>query len=270
MCSTVVGSVLFFLAIFASMSAGSALLIVKFVPHSSRVASRMLTQPTLTVAGMMFAILLGFFTAQAMRDFATSSNNVIAEASALGDVFRNARGLSEVDRNRIRKLCRKYADLVIGEEWPLMAKGQYSDKAQSAMNELWEAALSITPSNQREQVIDSTLMRAMNEFGAYRRLRIATNVATLEPHMWAIIAFGAASLVSLTFLFGPDSKRFHVGILCCLVIPLTLNMLLLAEYSHPFTGLIILRPAPFENLRDSILIQDDEAPRFLTEQKTSP
>jgi len=263
MINPVIDSVIWFWIVLLLATAVWVALIAKFVPAEKRIHHRMLMQPALTVAGMMFSVLLGFFIAQHMRDYGAAQTNLTNEANTLGEVFRDARGLPEVDRLRIRKLCRQYADAVIQDEWPRISMGQASRKAQEIMNELWHASLSVQPKDAREQVVYQSYFNAMNEFGAYRRVRVATIPTGLATHLWVIIAIGGSSIITLTFLFGPDSKAFHIALLSCLLVPMTLNILLLAEYSLPFSGLIQVRPVMFEELKAKIFTSDDGPPKYL-------
>ena len=265
--SPVINSVLLFWAVLFVASTLAAVLIIEFIPKDAKVSLRPITQQSLAVAGMMFAILLGFFIAQSLRDYTNAANCIVNEANSLGEVFRDARGLPEVDRLRIRGLCRQYCDSVIKDEWPLLAKTMESDKTQAIMNDLWNAALSVKPTNMREHVVYQCFFKAMNDFGGYRRVRTATNTAGLSITLWIIIGIGAASIVALTFLFAPDNKKFHTAILCCLLIPLTLDIFLLADYSYPFSGLIHIKPAMYESLKRKILSQDDLAPHYLTDDQ---
>jgi hypothetical protein len=118
----------------------------------------------------------------------------------------------------------------------------------------------------REHVVYQSFFDAFNQFGTARRIRTATLPIGLPPHLWAIIAIGGSAIVTLTFLFAPDSKAFHVAILACLLVPMTLNILLLAEYSVPFVGTVTVRPVVFEQLRDKVLIVDDKPPKYLREK----
>jgi len=261
----VLESVGFFWLVLLVASTIGTFIVTKLIGREDRVKLRMVTQPVVTVVGMMFVIMLGFFVAQALKDYGAANAGIINEANSLGNVFRDARGFSEVDRVRIRGLCRNYVEAVINDEWQLLAQCKESDTAEQAMNELFQAGLSVKPTSLREQVIYESFFKALNELAGYRRMRIATNTAGLAPHMWAIIAIGAAALVSLTFLFAPESKRFHAGLLMCLLTPLTLNVYLLADFTHPFSGLISVKPDMFELLKRKILTQEDSALPYLDE-----
>lgn len=271
MISPMLSSTLLFLALLATLSVIGALLVHKFVPRHARHTHRMLMQPALTVAGMMFSILLGFFIANALKDYTSANANLNDEANAIGEVFRDAAGLPDVDRRRIRRLCREYMDSVLYDEWPLISDGKTSDKAQAAMNELFSAALSVTPTNSREELIYHNFFRSMNDLAGLRRVRVATITnAGIPLYFWVIIAAGGAAIITLTFLFGPESKRFHAALIGCLIVPMALNIYLLAEYSHPLSpGMVVVKPVMFETVKVRILSQPDEPPHFLTDPQES-
>lgn len=263
--SPVFDSVCLFLVILGVVATWSSYLVVTYIPREARVAHRMLMQPSFTITGMMFSVLLGFFIAQAMRDFASAQAHIVDEANAVGEVFRDSKGLKEVARVRIRGLCRQYVASVIDDEWPLLPEGKASPKSQAIMNDLWDAALSVQITGDREAVIYDSFFDAMNVLGGLRRVRTATLHVGLPAHLWAIIAIGAAALITMTFVFAPDSKKFHFGLLCCLIIPLTLNIFLLAEYTHPFSGVVAVKPTVFLQLQQKIMSLTDDAPKYLKE-----
>ena len=263
--SPVLESVFLFLVMLGVVSTWSCYLVENYIPREARVSHRMLMQPTFTMTGMMFSVLLGFFIAQGMRDFAGAQANIVDEANAVGEVFRDVKGMQEADRVRIRGLCRQYVASVIEDEWPLLPEGKASPKSQAIMNDLWDASLSVQVKGDREAVIYDSFFDAMNVLGGLRRIRTATLHVGLAPHLWAIIAIGAAALVTMTFVFAPDSKKFHFGLLCCLLIPLTLNIFLLAEYTHPFSGIVAVKPTVFLELQRKIMSLSDDAPKYLKE-----
>jgi hypothetical protein len=171
--------------------------------------------------------------------------------------------LSDVDRKRIRMLCRRYVDSVIADEWPIIAEGEESDKTIRVYQTLWDATLSANPASQREIVVLQELSEAMDHFEECRKLRLESATSGVDLQLWAIIAVGASSIVTLTFLFAPDSRSFHMALLSCLLVPMALNVYLLADYSYPFSGLIQIKPLMFEALQHQLFAENDDAPEFL-------
>ncbi len=74
MLTPILTSVLIFIVGLVVICTIGAILITHIIPKEDRIALRIITQPTLTVTGMMFSVLLGFFIAQSLRDTAQSIN----------------------------------------------------------------------------------------------------------------------------------------------------------------------------------------------------
>lgn len=257
MVSPILSALLLFLSILLLVCLIGAVAISKLIPREARVSLRPVTQPALTVVGMMFSILVGFFIAQSMKDYSTAGQNEVQEANAVASIFRLARALPEEHCKRIRGLCRTYVDAVLDEEWKVLAFGGESEKAWEANQLLWEAVLAVQPENDHERIVCEGLLRSMDEFGQRRRARIGTNSSGLSLHLWALIAIGAGSIICITYMFAPENKRFHVGIISCIGAPLLVNVYLLSESSYPFDGFVALKPGMFMLLRQRIFSQPD-------------
>lgn len=257
-------SFLLFLAIFLAAVATSALIITKGIDSDTRVKLRPITQPSLTVVGMMFSILLGFFIANALRDYSGAIQNAHREANALGNIFRLSNCVDSEDRNRLHSLARQYADVVINEEWPAMNEGKSSNRGNEVNQKLWEAVLSIMPADERQSIACNNIVRTMEDLGEFRRARHASACRAGMPlHLWCYVSIGAAAIVAMTFMFAPENKAFHAGIICCMMSPLMVNVYLLLETSHPFSGAISVHPDMLELIQSRLLDQPDVAPSSL-------
>ncbi|MBX9671380.1 MAG: hypothetical protein K2X93_27575 [Candidatus Obscuribacterales bacterium] len=84
-------SVIIFLLVLTIISTVGAVLIAKLIPRQDRLSLRVVTQPTLTVTGMMFSVLLGFFIAESLKSYTSINLSLVNEANAVGEVFRDAR-----------------------------------------------------------------------------------------------------------------------------------------------------------------------------------
>lgn len=262
-------SMLFFWSVLFVTCLMSSCLIGKFIPAQERITLRPVTQPSLTVVGMMFSILVGFFIADAMRGYSTANQNAVLEANNVGSVFRLARGLDEVDRKRLRGLCREYVHEVITNEWIMMAEGKDSEKAWEIFQRLWEANLSVNPQDERESLVCQSTIAAMESLGEHRRARVGTNTHGLSLHLWVFIAIGAGAIVSIIFMFAPESKAFRNGILTCILVPLSVNAYILAECSFPFSGVLAIKPKMFELMEQRLFVQPDTPPRYLRVRQPS-
>lgn len=83
----------------------------------------------LTALGTTYAVILGFMLYAVWTTFGAADLNADLEADSLVNVYRAADGLPEPQRTQVRDLARTYADVVINQEWPQMARERYPTKA---------------------------------------------------------------------------------------------------------------------------------------------
>lgn len=222
------------------------------------------------VVGTLFSVLLGFMVASAMGRYQDAQMYAQVEASNVASVFRIARGLSDVDRPRIRQLCREYVKDVVDSEWPKMAQGVKINHGWETYQKLWESVVSVVPENDRQSNLQQGLVSSMTALGEQRRARILLSETQTPTALWLIIASGAFITVAFTYVFASQFPKVQ-GVMTTLVAAaLALNIWLLSAYSYPFTGELAIKPSMFHLLQESILPVPDTPARYLHDEKPSP
>lgn len=217
----------------------------------------------LGVIGTLFSVLLGLLVAGAIDRYHDVSQSVESESNGIGNIYRLAKGLEEVDRKRIRSLCREYAEYVRDEEWPLMAKQQMGRNTQDRYVHLWDACVSVSPRNERENNIHAAILESIDQVGDDRRARAVISLTPLHFTLWAVIICGSLITIAFTHLFTQNMGRFHWMMTALVALSLGLNIWLLAAYSTPFAGDLALEPQGFDLLLKSTMIDDDSAAHYL-------
>ncbi|MBX9568860.1 MAG: DUF4239 domain-containing protein [Candidatus Obscuribacterales bacterium] len=241
-------------------------LVRKTFKHEDLLEHSPILEPLLGVVGTLFSVLLGFLVAGAMERYHDARVNVDLEANSVGDVFRLAKGLEDADRKLIRNCCREYVDDVLDDEWKLMETHKSSDKAQEKYQELWDAALSIQPHDDRITNIHQTILTSMQSVGQNRRMRIVASQHGLGEMQWLVVMLGSAITVVFTLLFPMRKASFHLILTLLVTLSLGLNIWLLSAYSTPFAGELRIVPYMFQMLRETTFKGDDQAPRYLPAQ----
>lgn len=219
------------------------------------------------VVGTLFSVLLGFMVASAMGKYQDAQMYAQVEASNVASVFRIARGLSDEDRPRIRKLCREYVDDVIDKEWPKMAKGEKINHGWVTYQELWESVISVVPENDRQSNLQQGLVASMTALGEQRRARILLSGIQTPIALWLIIASGAIITVAFTYVFASQFPKVQGSMTTLVASAMALNIWLLSAYNYPFTGELAIKPIMFELVKDSILVVPDTPARYLHDPK---
>lgn len=153
-------------------SVGALLIIRQRWPWAMRPEHCDLAQVVSSIAGVMYALILGFVAVAVWQGFDKAQNVVELEASALSDLFSTADGYpDEAFRRRAQDSILAYVRLVINEEWPLQQRGQLSERAWQALETVHRQLLAFDPKNFREHVIQTETLGMMRTAMGQRRAR---------------------------------------------------------------------------------------------------
>lgn len=219
------------------------------------------------VVGTLFSVLLGFMVAGAMAKYQDAQMYGQLEASNVASVFRVARGLSDIDRPRIRQFCRVYVDDVINNEWPMMEKKQKVDHGWESYQDLWEAVVAAVPENDRQSNLQQGLITSMQSLGEQRRARIMLSETNTPIALWVIVGIGALITVAFTYVFASQFPKVQSMMTTLVAVAMALNIWLLSAYSSPYSGELKIKPTMFLLLKESVLKAPDTKARFLHDPK---
>jgi hypothetical protein len=215
------------------------------------------------VVGTLFSVLLGFMVASAMDRYNDARMQGEHEASNIASVFRIARGLSDVDRPRIRQLCRDYVEEVISSEWPKMEEGVKINHGWEEYQKLWESVVAVVPENDRQSNLQEGLVASMTSLGESRRERILLAQNHTPIALWCVVCAGAMVTIALSYIFASRFPHVQAFMTMLVATALALNIWLLAVYTHPYSGELRIKPVMFQLLKESILVVPDTPSRYL-------
>lgn len=222
------------------------------------------------VVGTLFSVLLGFMVASAVEQYNDARMYGTNEASNIASIFRIARGLSDIDRPRIRQFCRDYTDDVINNEWPKMEQRVKVNHGWETYQKLWEATVAMVPENDRQAALEQELVASMKELGENRRARILLAQKEMPVALWGVIGAGALTTLALSFFFASKFPKVQAFMTTLVATAIALNIWLLTAYSHPYSGELKLQPSMFVLLKESILVVPDTPSHYLHDGPVAP
>jgi hypothetical protein len=205
-----------------------------------------MADPMLNVVATLFSILLGFLVAGAMDKYNSTQEQCETEALKLADVYSLARGIDDKNKKILQDSCREYCQIMINEEWPKMAEQKTSPHIWPVSLKIWDVALAYQPSSNREVDIHESLLEAVRELGEARRSRIVAMRERLSPALWIVVIGGSIILMACTYMFFVENPKLQGLMIALVALSLSLNVLLLAIYSNPFSGDLKIQPEAFE------------------------
>jgi uncharacterized protein DUF4239 len=245
-----------FVAVLGSAAAAVlGLVIVRWVaPLEELEANHVVGGIVFGLIGTSYAVLLSFVIVISWSELSSAQSAAAREASDLGSVYWLVHGFPSGQADAFRGVIGQYARSVVNEEWPLMANGEASDHAWALHDELWRAAIALTPATaddqQRFGTQYSQLLTQMTQFDEDRRLRLVTARSAIPRALWVVLIAGVVSLVPFTYMFGTKrilTQAIMTGMLAGM---LTLSLVLVAVLEHPYAGLVRVAPTDFQSIVD--------------------
>lgn len=251
---------------FTFIALGGQLLVNRFVKREILELHHSAGEAMMGVVGTLFSVLLGFMVASAMNQYSDSQMHCEQEASDIASIFWVSRGFSEIDRSRLRDLCRVYVADVVENEWAKMENGEKINHGSESYQKLWEATVAVVPENGRQGNLQAGLITSMQSLGEHRRARILLAQKGMPGVLWGVVIFGALITLALSYIFASQFPKVQGFMITLVATALALNIWLLAVYSSPFSGELKLEPTMFQLLKESVLIVPDSPTRFLHDQ----
>lgn len=210
------------------------------------------TAAAMGIVGVAYAVLIAFIAVAAWESFTDADKIVDAEASFVGNLYRDTIGLSEAKAAPMRADIKTYLDEVIHTEFPAQRSGQISTAGRETLVHLHGLIATIDPTTPGETVIASELMHTINDLYTARRTRLLAAAGAVPEIVWWIIAFGTTLTIGFTYMFGAHDFRMHMATTAMVAASMSLVIVLIISLDRPFRGDLSVSLDAYENIVNSI------------------
>jgi len=200
------------------------------------------------VLGVSYAVLLGLMLIAVWEQWNAAQDVASDEANELAGIFWFAHALPQPQGRHIQELARSYAQVVVEDEWPLMAQGKTSPKAWATLDELRGAILGLDPPTSAQQVRYNQVLEQLHGLGDARRERLLAANEGLATILWVVLIGGALITIAFTYLFGLENTLVHTLMVAALAMILSLSLFTVAALDYPFKGDVRIHPDAFEQV----------------------
>ena len=199
----------------------------------------------LAIVGTLYAVLLGLIVVDAMSRFERAMDNVQEESNCLADIYMLADRLPEPQRGRIHDTCRRYARVVVEQEWDLMALAKPSPDARRVAYTLTRSLDDFEPVSESHKSVYPMILEQVRELWDARRERINTAEYGIPVVEWVSLLLGAAVIIVFAGLFNAESERLRWFVTSMTALVIGLNLYLVALFGYPFAGELSVSDRPF-------------------------
>ncbi len=203
------------------------------------------------VVGVLYALLLGFVILTTWESFGSAADGVNREAASVSALYETSVGLPKSVQPKVRTELRRYASLIVHDEWPAMASGHASAKVDASLNRLYVLYSASGRAGVQDNA-DSSSLQLLNDVAALRATRVLDAGGSIDSVMWAVVLFGAACMMAFALLFYLEHAGIQI-VMMALFGALVLSMIfLLVVLDNPFGGDFHVTSEPFRLALDSM------------------
>ena len=199
------------------------------------------------------AILFAFFAAVTAAEALSFYNAAIeateqeaAQLTALRDDFLLEEGALAEAAPEVVGLIRNYVEIVVEDEWPLMANQERSPAAAAALDELVVTVNSIQPqlSSLGDEQRFGRALATLDQFVDARGVRLLSGSQGAPPVVWLFLLVNLIVLVGMAASFPRNPLTWLKGLVLVGLTVVSLTALFtILELENPYDGSFIVEPA---------------------------
>jgi uncharacterized membrane protein YraQ (UPF0718 family) len=221
-------------------------LVQRLVPSQLRQEHNDVAGFIYAVLGVIYAVLIALVVIAAWEDFAEARDTVEREASELDDVFRLAHPLPDPEGRQLQELARSYAQVVVEEEWGLMAQGRTSPRAWDLLDDMTLQLEKVEVRTKADLVLYGEALDRTNELADARNARLVEAGEGIPTVLWGVLVVGGIMVVGFTYLFGLENTLVHMLMVAALALVISSVLFTIGVLEHPFSGNVRVGPEAFE------------------------
>jgi hypothetical protein len=200
--------------------------------------------------GVLLIFMLSLNFVDMRSEYVQVENSVKLAAGNLGDVFADLEKFGTHESNQLIINLVEYTNIVIHEEWSLLAQGRYSQKAQNFFRDIAYGIFSLKPESPLQKELHKFLIKNIDEMSDYRARRIFAAGASMS---WFIVVVFIIFLVN-TFLLCVHPARVPFLIFIAsysMVIGIVVYCIM--AFGNPYQGLSKVSLKPFQTVYNYVV-----------------
>ena len=201
----------------------------------------------------LYGITLGLVTVATWGNYTSIAGIASAEAAALTALYRDTDGYPEPTQTALRTQLRAYTDAVIRVAWPAQRQGRVSPDGDVRITALQHTLVSFNPRTEGERAVHQEALRQFNVLVEHRRRRAESVSASLPGVLWAVVLYGAAIVVALSYTFPLRAYVEHAWLTGVVTATMALLIFVIATLDHPYRGAVSVSPDAYQLALDHVM-----------------
>lgn len=222
------------------------ILVHQVFPYRIRSAYNEVNGYFFAAVGALYAVLLAFVVVAVWQDMGTAQQNTYDEANAIPGLYFSATVFPANIRGMLQRNAVAYARDVIDDDWPALADGRASPQVEADANALRRDILAVSPNNDQQDALYSSMIDRINTINSDRRQRIYEAEPAIPRFLWWALVGGGVLLVVFALFFGVPKRIPHLLMMIVLTITVAGTLYLTYLMEQPFRGPMRIAPNAYQ------------------------
>jgi hypothetical protein len=150
----------------------------------------------------------------------------------------------------------EYLKVVIDDEWPRLAEGSLSQKAQELFLEIEDGILALKPESQYQQDLKDRLMKDIDEISDNRSARIYAGNVSLS---WFVVVIMIGFLISNFLLCVNPVRPSTLLLISCYSAFIGIVLYSIVTLNQPYHGFTHVSVKPFQTVHNTLSSQPGQS-----------
>ena len=203
---------------------------------------------TVQAIGVFYGITVGLIAVAVWDNNSKASDLVSREASAIGGLYRDVRGLPSPLRDELASQLRDYTTYIVEQSWPAQEQGRIADGGTESMSEIQAKLYAYEPTTLGKAQVYGEALSSFNHLADARRLRLSAVTGGLSGVMWAVIWVGAVISIGVAYLFKVQDAKMHALLIALMSGFLAIVLFMIVINDKPFYGSVRISPEPYQKV----------------------
>lgn len=241
-------------ALMITVALGSYTVVRQFAADKNDESAQKVADHVRRVIGVLLGLMLSTVFAFSSNRALKIQDSVEVEAAQLRDLHNDLARFKSDAADAAERQILQYIETVVQDEWPTLAKGKDSRKADQLFLSIEDKLLALPIDTETEKELKSRLLEDIDEISDLRQARVYSAGSGLDWYIFLVVL--SFALLMTTFRFYAPSRwtRFFL-IAYAVLIGIVLYSTVAQNY--PFRSGRV-SPQPFEKL--GTLIKESETP----------
>jgi hypothetical protein len=150
-----------------------------------------------------------------------------------------------------------YMKSVYDEDWPAMKQGKMSGNTDILHYQIWDQALKLNVTSDKENIIYSQLFDALKDAGNYMADRFFLIKGNMPLIIWSVVILGSVFIMVSLFFMSIIKNKIQL-IIDLIVMGLLLFIIYVAaELERPYDGIAHVKPTAFEFMYNKMKVIEE-------------